>query len=103
LPGAEEIKRFLIGIHEAFPDLEFRSAAAPVADGNHVVCRLEGGGTHTGPTFIDCLIGFLPANSGRKVHFSGTTVLRIENGDVAEEMTRMAWATEQSSIGKIAS
>jgi predicted ester cyclase len=84
-----------------FPISNF-AAAALVADGDHVVCRLEGGGTHTGPTFSDCHIGFLPANSGRKVHFSGTTVLRIENGEVAEEMTRMAWATDPSSIGKIA-
>jgi predicted ester cyclase len=100
--GREDAKKFLIGIHEAFPDLEFHSAADLVADGDHVVCRLEGGGTHTGPTFIDCLIGFLSANSGRKAHFSGTTVLRIENGEVAEEMTRITWATERSGIEKIA-
>jgi hypothetical protein len=59
-------------------------------------------GTHTGPTFIDCLIGYLPANSGRKVNFNGTTILRIENGKVAEEMTRIAWATEHPGVGKIA-
>jgi len=32
------------------------------------------------------LIGSLPAASGQKMHFTGTTVLRIENGKIAEEI-----------------
>jgi predicted ester cyclase len=100
--GREDAKKFLIGIHEAFRDLEFHSATDLAVDGDHIVCRLEGGGTHTGPAFLDYLIGFLPANSGRKMHLTGTTVLRIENGKIAEEMTRMTWAIERPSFRRIA-
>ena len=51
-----------------------------------MVGRWEGGGTHTGPAFNDFLIGSLPAASGRQMHFTGTTVLRVENGRIAEEI-----------------
>jgi SnoaL-like polyketide cyclase len=51
-----------------------------------IVGRWEGGGTHTGPAFSDFLIGSLPAASGRKMHFTGTTVLRVVNGKIAEEI-----------------
>ena len=46
----------------------------------------EGGGTHTGPAFSDFLIGSLPAASGRKMRFTGTTVLRLQNGKIVEEI-----------------
>ena len=48
--------------------------------------RWEGGGAHTGPAFSDFLTGSLPAASGRKMRFTGTTVLRVENGRIAEEV-----------------
>jgi hypothetical protein len=51
-----------------------------------VVGRWIGGGTHTGPAFDDYLAGALPAASGRKMRFGGTTVIRVENGKVAEEI-----------------
>src|SRR5438067_10896337 len=46
----------------------------------------QDGGTHSGPAFGDFLIGSLPAASGRKMHFTGTTVLRVENGKMAEDV-----------------
>ena len=51
-----------------------------------MVGRWEGGGTHTGPAFSDFLAGSLPSASGRKMHFTGTTVLRVENSKIAEEI-----------------
>ena len=51
-----------------------------------MVGRWEGGGTHTGPAFSDFLVGSLPAASGRRVRFTGTTVLRVVNGKIAEEI-----------------
>ena len=51
-----------------------------------MVGRWEGGGTHTGPAFGDFLAGALPAGSGRRMRFSGVTVLRVENGKIAEEI-----------------
>ena len=38
------------------------------------------------PEIIDELAGSLPAASGRKMRFTGTTVLRVENGKIAEEV-----------------
>jgi hypothetical protein len=46
----------------------------------------EGGGTHTGPAFRDFLVGALPAATGRKMHFTGTTVLRLHDGMIVEEI-----------------
>jgi hypothetical protein len=65
---------------EAFPDLNFWGAADLIGEGDYVVGRWEGGGTHTGPAFSDFLIGSLPAATGRKMRFTGTTVLKLEGG-----------------------
>ena len=48
--------------------------------------RWEGWGTHTGPAYCDFLVGCLPAASAQKMRFSGTTVLRISNGKIAEQI-----------------
>jgi predicted ester cyclase len=84
--GHADIKAFMAGFREAFPDLNFWGAADLIAEGDHVVGRWEGGGTHTGPAFGDFLAGSLPAATGRSMHFTGTTVLRIANGKIAEEI-----------------
>ena len=84
--GHDDIKRFMTDFRDAFPDLEFGGTADLIAEGDYVVGRWEGGGTHTGPAFADFLVGGLPARSGRKMHFSGITVLRVQDGKVAEEI-----------------
>jgi predicted ester cyclase len=84
--GHDDIKRFMTDFRAAFPDLAFGGTADLIAEGDYVVGRWEGGGTHTGPAFSDFLIGSLPARTGRKMRFTGTTVLRIENGKVKEEI-----------------
>src|SRR3954466_14352016 len=84
--GREDVKEFMTGVREGFPDLEFHGAADLIAEGDFVVGRWEGGGTHTGPAFSDFLIGSLPAASRRKMRFTGTTVLRVKNGKIAEEI-----------------
>jgi len=81
--GRADIKAFMTGFRQAFPDLNFWGAADPIAEGDYVVGRREGGGTHTGPAFSDFL-GSLPAATGRKMHFSGTTVLK--DGKIIEEI-----------------
>jgi hypothetical protein len=40
----------------------------------------------TGLAFRDFLMGSLPATTRRKMHFTGTTVLRIQNGKIAQEI-----------------
>lgn len=84
--GRADIKAFMTGFREAFPDLAFEGAADLIAEGDYVVGRWKGGGTHTGPAFSDFLVGSLPAATGRKMYFTGTTVLRIADGKIAEEV-----------------
>jgi predicted ester cyclase len=84
--GREQVRDFMQRFREAFPDLEFAGAADLIAEGDLVVGRWEGGGTHTGPAFDDFPVGALPARSGRKMHFTGTTVLRVKGGKIAEEV-----------------
>jgi predicted ester cyclase len=56
---------------------------------------------HTGPAFSDFLIGSLRAATGRKMHFTGTTVLRIENGKIAEEIGLDDGVTALTQLGLI--
>ena len=84
--GRKDVKAFMQGFREAFPDLSFSGAADLIAEGDYVVGRWQGGGTHTGPAFGDFLAGSLPAGSGKKMRFTGTTVLRVENGKIVEEI-----------------
>ena len=89
----------MIQFRKAFPDLKFLGVADLIAEGDYVVGRWEGGGTHTGPAFDDLIIGSLPAGSGRKMHFGGTTVLRVENGKIAEEVGLDDGATALQQLG----
>ncbi|MEO8752031.1 MAG: ester cyclase [Casimicrobiaceae bacterium] len=84
--GREDIKAFMTDFRRAFPDLNFWGAADLIAEGGCVVGRWEGGGTHTGPAFNDFLVGSLPAATGQKMHFTGTTVLRLKMGKIVEEI-----------------
>src|SRR3984893_17862146 len=97
--GREDIKAFMTEFRAAFPDLNFWGTADLIAEGDYVVGRWEGGGTHAGPAFGDFLMGSLPANSGRKMHFTGVTVLRIKNGKIAEEIGLDDGVTALTQLG----
>ena len=97
--GRDDIKRFMTDFRAAFPDLGFGGTADLIAEGDYVVGRWEGGGTHTGPAFSDFLIGSLPAASGRKMRFTGTTVLRVKDGKIAEEIGLDDGATALQQLG----
>ena len=97
--GRDEVMKFITGFRQAFPDLKFWGTADLIAEGDQVVGRWEGGGTHTGPAFSDFLIGSLPANSGRKMHFTGTTVLRVSEGRIVEEIGLDDGATALQQLG----
>ncbi len=84
--GRDEVMNFITGFRRAFPDLKFWGTAHLIAEGDLVVGRWEGGGSHTGPAFSDFVVGSLPSNSGRKMHFTGTTVLRVKDGKIVEEI-----------------
>jgi predicted ester cyclase len=99
--GRSDIKAFMTDFRKAFPDLNFWGAADLIAEGDYVVGRWEGGGTHTGPAFSDFLIGSLPAATGRKMHFTGTTVLKLKNGKIVEEVGLDDGVTALQQLGLI--
>jgi predicted ester cyclase len=99
--GRDDIKAFMTDFRKAFPDLSFAGAADLIAEGDYVVGRWVGGGTHTGPAFSDFLMGSLPAATGRKMRFSGTTVLRVKNGKIAEEIGLDDGVTALEQLGLI--
>ena len=97
--GHDDIKAFMIDFRAAFPDLNFWGTADLIAEGDYVVGQWEGGGTHTGPAFNDFLIGGLPAATGRRMHFTGTTVLKLSDGRIVEEIGLDDGVTALTQLG----
>jgi predicted ester cyclase len=75
LRGRGEVREFALRFREAFPDLGFGATADLIAEDDYVVGQWKGGGTHTGPAFADLPVGALPAASGKRMQFTGTTVI----------------------------
>ena len=97
--GRDDIKAFMTDFRAAFPDLNFWGTADLIAEGDYVVGQWEGGGTHTGPAFNDFVIGGLPAATGRKMHFTGTTVLKVVDGKIVEEIGLDDGVTALTQLG----
>jgi predicted ester cyclase len=86
LRGRDAVRAFAGKFRAAFPDLNFWGTADLIAEGDYVVGQWEGGGTHTGDAFDDMPVGSLPARTGKVMRFTGTTVLKVENGLITEEI-----------------
>ncbi len=99
--GRADIKAFMSDFRTAFPDLKFGGTADLIAEGDYVVGQWAGGGTHTGPAFADFLVGGLPAATGRRMQFTGTTVLRLRNGQIVEEIGLDDGVTALTQLGLI--
>jgi len=99
--GRDDIKAFMVDFRKAFPDLNFWGTADLIAEGDYVVGQWEGGGTHTGPAFRDFLAGSLPASTGRTMRFSGTTVLKLKDGKIVEEVGLDDGVTALQQLGLI--
>lgn len=97
--GHDDIKAFMTDFRRSFPDLRFWGTADLIAEGDFVVGQWEGGGTHTGPAFSDFLSGSLTAASGRKMHFSGITILRLQGGKISEEIGLDDGVTALTQLG----
>ena len=97
--GRDDIKAFMTDFRKAFPDLNFWGTADLIAEGDLVVGRWAGGGTHSGPAFDDFLVGGLPANTGRKMSFTGTTVLQLKDGKIIEEIGLDDGVTALTQLG----
>jgi predicted ester cyclase len=77
---------FATKFRAAFPDLAFTGTADLIAEGDYVVGQWIGGGTQTGEPFDDMPIGALPAQTGKTMRFTGTSILKVENGLITEEI-----------------
>jgi predicted ester cyclase len=97
--GRNDIKAFMTDFRAAFPDLNFWGTADLIAEGDHVVGQWEGGGTHTGPAFSDFLVGGLSPATGRKMRFTGTTVLKVIDGRITEEVGLDDGVTALTQLG----
>ena len=67
------------GLHPALTGLIFIIEVGPVTDGNHVVVSWRARGTYRGgfPSTSDAAVG-------REVNFTGTDILRVADGKIAE-------------------
>jgi predicted ester cyclase len=99
--GREDIKAFMTDFRKAFPDLDFWGTADLIAEGDHVVGQWDGGGTHTGSAFSDFRAGSLPVNTGRKMRFTGTTILKLKDGRIVEEIGLDDGVTALQQLGLI--
>jgi predicted ester cyclase len=99
--GRDDIRAFMTDFRAAFPDLNFWGTADLIAEGDYVVGQWEGGGTHAGPAFNDFLVGGLTAATGRKMRFTGTTVLKVVDGRIAEEVGLDDGVTALTQLGLI--
>ncbi|WP_159013257.1 ester cyclase [Acidisoma sp. S159] len=97
--GRDDIKAFMTDFRSAFPDLQFGATADLIAEGDYVVGQWKGGGTHTGPAFDDFLVGSLPAATGRTMQFTGTTVLKVVDGKIVEEIGLDDGVTALTQLG----
>jgi predicted ester cyclase len=100
--GRDAVRAFATEFRAAFPDLAFGGTAELIAEGDYVVGQWEGGGTHTGPAFSDLPIGALPEASGKTMRFTGTTILRVKDGLIVEEIGLDDGVTVLRQLGLIA-
>ena len=101
LRGRDEVREFALRFREAFPDLGFAGTADLVAEGDYVVGQWRGGGTHTGPAFDDLPLGSLPEGSGKTMEFTGTTVIKVVDGMIVEELGLDDGVTVLQQLGLI--
>jgi predicted ester cyclase len=99
--GRDEVRNFATEFRTAFPDLGFGGTADLIAEGEYVVGQWEGGGTHSGPAFADLPVGSLPAASGKSMRFTGTSILRVQNGLITEEIGLDDGVTVLQQLGLI--
>ncbi|KAF5720741.1 NTF2 [Fusarium mundagurra] len=104
LKGKAAIKDMLASFKLAFPNVSFKlfSPYPLIAEHDYVVVRWIGGGKHTGEAFHDLPVGSLPfANSGKEIHFSGTTIFRLKDELIIEEIGEESALTALQQLGII--
>jgi predicted ester cyclase len=78
--GREALKKWISGGYRGLsPDMQFSIDVGPIADEHYMVVRWKVEGTYDGG-----FPGASPDAVGRKVAFTGTDIVRIEDGKFAE-------------------
>jgi steroid delta-isomerase-like uncharacterized protein len=93
--GPEGIKQFVQMYRSAFPDTHI-TVEDQIAEGDEVVTRWTGRGTHQGELF-----GVAP--SGNQVELSGITISRFEGGKFVEDWTNSDTLGLMQQIGAVPS
>ena len=75
----EGVERFVREFRAAFPDLQ-HTVETMIAEGNQVAIRFRAEGTHVGPWRQ-----YPPSNN--PVHYTGVTIITIENGKIIDHHT----------------
>ena len=91
--GPEGVKGYVQMYRSAFPDTNI-TVEDQIAEGERVVTRWTGRGTHQGE-----LMGIPP--SGNQVELSGITISRFEGGKIAEDWTNYDTLGMMQQIGAI--
>jgi steroid delta-isomerase-like uncharacterized protein len=89
--GRAGYKAFSQMFLDAFPDLQL-TIEDQIAEGDRVVSRVTGRGTHRGE-----LLGIAP--TGRRIEASGITIMRFEGGRVAEEWEQLDMLGMMQQLG----
>ena len=96
LPSGPEGDRHVVNLyHGAFPDAQI-TVEDQIAEGDRVVTRWTGRGTHQGE-----LLGVPP--SGNRVEISGITINRVSGGKIAETWTNYDALGMMQQIGALPS
>ena len=93
--GPEGVKQFVQMYRSAFPDTQI-TVEEQIAEGDEVVTRWTGWGTHQGE-----LMGIPP--SGNQVEVPGITISRISGGKIAEDWTNYDTLGLMQQIGAVPS
>jgi predicted ester cyclase len=94
--GIEGARRFATTFREAFPDLEC-TIEDMVAEGDKVVMRFRGSGTHEGETTE----AFGPP-TGKRMEITGITIKRFAGGKIVEAWTNFDALGMMQQLGVIA-
>lgn len=97
-----QVRNNLTPNNKAFPNVTFRpyGPIPMIADRDYVVTRWIGGGRHTGVAFDDLPAGRLAEpNTGKVIHFSGTTIFTLKDGKITEELGEEGALTALQQLG----
>lgn len=97
--GRLDVTMFMSEYRAAFPDFCVRTVGDLIAEGDQVVVRWEGDGTHTGKTMGDFATRTLREGSGRRLSISGITILTVTNGRIDREQILFDGVAAMQQLG----